>query len=119
MIAGFDEWAESAQIGHTVPLEQLHNHRLGIEAEYYINNFLSNHLTKEPLLPALGGLPFSLEEAINNHVSILEKHNIQPYFIFTGLNYNGQNDKLQAALKASKTVASAWDLYGASQAETA
>jgi len=119
MIAGFTEWAASAQLGHTVPLSQLKNHRLGIEAEDYINNLISTPPTREPLLPALGGLPFSLEETVKSQLAAFRKHSIQPYFVFSGLKHDSQEDKLQASLKASKTIAHAWDLYGASQPETA
>lgn len=115
MIAGFNDWVATTQIGHVLPLEQLQNHRLGIEAEDYINTLISNPPTREPLLPALGGLPFSLEETIKNHISILKRHGIEPYFVFSGLNFNAQDDKLQAMLKAAKSIANAWDLYGASQ----
>lgn len=119
MIAGFNEWAGAAQLGHTLPLEQLRNHRLGIEAEDYINNILINPPTREPLLPALGGLPFSLEDTVKNHLSSLSQHGIEPYFVFSGLSYTGQENKLQASLKAAKTVANAWELYGNSQPEHA
>lgn len=119
MIAGFNDWAASANVNHVLPLEQLRNHRLGIDAEDYVNNLVSNPPTREPLLPALGGLPFSLKETVKNHLAILENHGIQPYFVFSGLNYSGQEDKLQAMLKAAKTVNNAWDQYGQSQPENA
>ena len=119
MIAGFLEWAASAGVNHVVPLDQLRDHRLGIDAEDYINHLVSSPPTREPLLPALGGLPFSLKETIKTHLSVFEKYGIQPYFVFNGLNYNGQEDKLQAMLKASKTVTSAWYEYGQSNPETA
>lgn len=115
MISGFHEWALSTQISHVLPLDQLRNHRLGVEAEDYINVLVSNSPTREPLLIALGGLPFSLEETVKKHLSILEQNGIQPYFIFNGLNLNGQDDKVQAMLTALKSIASAWNLYGASQ----
>ena len=119
MVVGFNEWATAAEITQRVTLEDLRNYRLGIEAEDYINNLLSNPPTREPLLPALGGLPFSLEVTIKNHLSVLEEHSIQPYFVFNGLNYNGQQDKLQAMLKAAKTINNAWEQYGLSQPENA
>lgn len=119
MIAGFNEWAGSAQLGSVLPLEQLRNRRLGIEAEDYINNLVLNPPTREPLLPALGGLPFSLEETVKNHISILKEHGIEPYFVFSGLNYNIQEDRLQALVQAIPTITNAWELYGQSQPDEA
>ncbi|KAL1302303.1 hypothetical protein AAFC00_002718 [Neodothiora populina] len=119
MIAGFDEWAASAQVGHVLPLEQLRNHRLGIDAEDYINNLLANQPTREPLLPALGGLPFSLKGIVESHISILEQHGVEPTFVFNGLSHNAQEDRMRIMAGSAKAFAAAWDLYGASQPDQA
>lgn len=119
MIAGFNEWAATVQLGRSASFEQLKERRLGIEAEDYINDILTNSPTKEPLLPALGGLPFALEEIVKGQISILKEHGIQPFFVFSGLKLNGQEDKLQASLKATKSIANAWELYNASEPERA
>ena len=119
MVSGFNEWAASAQLGHINSFDELNDRRLGIEAEDYIANILTNSPTKEPLLPALGGLPFALEETVTNNISVLRKHGCQPYFVFSGVNPDGQEEKLQSALKATKTIANAWELYGASEPERA
>jgi len=119
MISGFNEWAASAQLGHTDSFAELNERRLGIEAEDFIANILTTSPTKEPLLPALGGLPFALEETITNHVGVLRRHGCQPYFIFNGVTSNGQEERLQAAIRATKSIANAWQLYGASEPEQA
>lgn len=119
MISGFNEWAASAQLGHTDSFEELKDRRLGIDAEDYIANILTTAPTKEPLLPALGGLPFALEEIVTSHISILKKHACQPYFVFNGINTNGQDEKLQTGIRATKSIANAWELYGASEPERA
>ncbi|KAG9682924.1 PIN domain-like protein, partial [Aureobasidium melanogenum] len=119
MISGFNEWAASAQLGHTDSFAELNERRLGIEAEDFIANILTTSPTKEPLLPALGGLPFALEETITNHVSVLRSYGCQPYFIFNGVTSNGQEERLQAATRATKSIANAWELYGASEPERA
>ena len=74
MISGFNEWAASAQLGHTDSFVELNDRRLGIEAEDFIANILTTAPTKEPLLPALGGLPFALEEIIIQQVTTLKDH---------------------------------------------
>lgn len=119
MIAGFNEWAASAQVGTVLPLKILHNHRLGIDAEDYIKNLLSNVPTREPLLPALGGLPFSLRETLEKHINLLKGYGVEPIFIFNGLSHNGQEDKMQAMVAAQKTINNAWRLYGDSQPDQA
>jgi hypothetical protein len=119
MISGFTEWAAAAQLGHIDSFEELNERRLGIEADDFIANILTTSPTKEPLLPALGGLPFALEEAIAHQISILKKHGCQPYFIFNGVTANGQEDRLQTAVRAIKSIANAWELYGASEPERA
>lgn len=119
MISGFNEWAASAQLGHTDSFVELNDRRLGIEAEDFIANILTTAPTKEPLLPALGGLPFALEEIIIQQVTTLKDHGCEPYFIFSGVVSNGQEERLQSAVRATKSIAKAWDLYGASQPEYA
>lgn len=119
MISGFNEWAASAQLGHTDSFVELNDRRLGIEAEDFIANILTTAPTKEPLLPALGGLPFALEEIIIQQVTTLKDHGCEPYFIFSGVVSNGQEERLQSAIRATKSIAKAWDLYGASQPEYA
>lgn len=119
MISGFNEWAASAQLDHTDSFAELNERRLGIEAEDFIANILTTSPTKEPLLPALGGLPFALEETITNHVGILRSYGCQPYFIFNGVTSNGQEERLQTATRATKSIANAWELYGASEPERA
>jgi hypothetical protein len=119
MISGFNEWAASAQLGHTDSFAELNERRLGIEAEDFIANILTTAPTKEPLLPALGGLPFALEDTITHHVDVLRRHGCQPYFIFNGVTSNGQEERLQASTSATKNIANAWELYGASQPERA
>jgi hypothetical protein len=119
MISGFNEWAASAQLGHTDSFAELNERRLGIEAEDFIANILTTSPTKEPLLPALGGLPFALEDTITHHVDVLRRHGCQPYFIFNGVTSNGQEERLQASIRATKSIANAWELYGASEPERA
>lgn len=120
MITGFEEWAASAQLIETGSFDQLKDRILGIEAEDYIDRILTSAPTKEPLLPALGGLPFSLETIIEGHLSALEKASIKPLFVFSGLQFNGGRErKLQSSVQYAKNVGAAWDLYNASNPERA
>ncbi|GAB7354163.1 hypothetical protein MBLNU459_g4718t2 [Dothideomycetes sp. NU459] len=117
IVEGLDR--QLTQLGRSASFDQLKERRLGIDAEDYINNILTSSPTKEPLLPALGGLPFALEEIIKSQISILKDYRIEPFFVFNGLKLNGQEDKLQTSLKATKSIVNAWELYNASEPERA
>lgn len=119
MISSFNEWASSSQLIETAEFEQLRGRILGIEAEDYIDSMLTSPASKEPLLPALGGLPFAIDSVVEGHLSLLDKAGIKPLFVFSGLRFNDPDEKLQADLKAAKSVGAAWDLYGASEPERA
>ena len=120
MISGFEEWAVSAQQITTASFDQLQDRVLAVEAEDFINKILSNAPTKEPLLPALGGIPFAIEAVLESRLSTFQKHNIRPLFVFSGLGFIGQEDrKLQTAQQQATSVGNAWDLYNASDPERA
>lgn len=119
MIAGFLEWATAAQLVKSAPLSELEGTSLAIDAEYYIDKLLSDVGTREPLLPALGGMPFVLESQISSQITVLKENKITPYFVFNGLNVNRQRRKLVSSLEHSKNVSHAWDLYNQSDPEQA
>lgn len=117
----FKEWAHGQNVTETAPFTQLDGKTIAIEARDYVNNILTNQVTREPLLPALGGLPFALEEQIKNQLSIFQKHNISPIFVFDGLDTVAQ-DRATLARRckaAAQSLDDAWALYNASKAEEA
>jgi len=118
MIAGFEDWADSAQLRESGSLDQLEDASIAIEAEYFIDSILTGG-TKEPLLPALGGVPFTIDSILEERLRVLREHKIRPTFCFNGLNPNRQRQKLEASLRYSKIVGEAWDLYNASNPERA
>jgi len=119
MIAGFQEWAASQQLIQTFPLSTLEGRGLAIDAEDYIEKVLTGSASKEPLLPALGGIPFVIESLIDDHIKLLREHKIKPVFVFSGLGADSQHQRLASSLQHSKNVSEAWDLYNASDPERA
>ena len=92
MITQFAEW--SAGLAEQAPLSSIANTTVGIEAAEYLTRLSdfklpagqNSGVQPEPLLPALGGLPFSLSRVINHQLDAWQRHGIKPVFVFSGLN---------------------------------
>ena len=105
-----EEWADSRV--QTFPLQHLAGAVIGVDASYYLDLRLNKALKastdskkaspssnedpslqdaarkgREPLFNALGGVPCSLQDAIEKDIQILKKHDISLTFIFNGLDY--------------------------------
>ncbi|KAJ9637908.1 hypothetical protein H2199_007403 [Coniosporium tulheliwenetii] len=121
MINGFEEWATS--LSEWYEIEQLSGAVIAIEAADYLNNLIRNSNTIEALLPALGGLPFSLRGYVLKDISILRSHGINPVFVFSGLDVGKDDNKRDAAFRASDEAArihaSAWLQYDQHKPEEA
>ncbi|KAF1827050.1 uncharacterized protein K489DRAFT_5094 [Dissoconium aciculare CBS 342.82] len=64
---------------------QVTDAKVAFDAEDYLNSFLTGgHATYEPLVPALGGIPFTLNSHIDTLLSELQNAGIKPLFIFPG-----------------------------------
>lgn len=121
MINGFEEWATS--LSEWYEIEQLSGAVIAIEAADYLNSLIRNPNTIEALLPALGGLPFSLRGYVLKDVGILRSHGINPVFVFSGLDVGKDDNKRDAAFRASDEAArihaSAWLQYDQHKPEEA
>ncbi|EON70012.1 hypothetical protein W97_09278 [Coniosporium apollinis CBS 100218] len=121
MINGFEEWA--TPLSEWYGIEQLSGAVVAIEAADYLNSLIRNPNTIEALLPALGGLPFSLRGYVLKDVSILRSHGINPVFVFSGLDVGKDDNKRDAAFRASDEAArihaSAWLQYDQHKPEEA
>jgi hypothetical protein len=105
-----EEWADSRV--QTFPLQHLAGAVIGVDASYYLDLRLNKALKasaeskktslesnknptaqdgikkgREPLFNALGGVPCSLQEAIEKDVQVLKKHDVSLTFVFNGLDY--------------------------------
>jgi hypothetical protein len=116
MIRDFVQW--TATLGETGDLEQLRNCRVGIEAAEYLNQRILNHpRAKEPLVPALGGLPLALTEHVEEDLNTFRSFEIEPYFVFSGLDITKQGNPFGQKIAEAAVNANAWNLYDSHQAE--
>ena len=117
MIHEFELW--SAPRTDSNQLADLKDAVVAIEADFYLDRLLNRSPAKEPLLSALGGLPFSFQTHVENQINTLLSHDIKPLFIFNGLRVG----KDYAPFAQGDAVASqnqvAWDLYNRHEAQEA
>lgn len=93
-------------------LEELAGYKIAIEASWYLQNLLDTPPAKEPLLSALGGLPFWLKAEIEEDLDQWKKYNVTPLFIFDGLSIVGKEEMaLRTAKDGARRSEEAWALY--------
>ncbi|KAK4998773.1 hypothetical protein LTR66_002073 [Elasticomyces elasticus] len=111
MITELEKWAATTGLLESSPLEQLSGRTVAIEAEHFIDRILTNPSTREPLLPALGGLPFALESNVHSQITVLGSYGITPLFMFSGLSPQTQNSTSRSIENSVKAIRNAWELY--------
>ena len=116
---GFKAWAINEVAYWNDDIEDLRGLKVGIDAEEYLANFLSSR--KEPLLPALGGLPFSLKLHVDQDLKRFRDAGIEVTFVFNGLDLACVDlvNVLRASNKALETLDTAWRIYDAGRADDA
>ncbi|KAF7184919.1 Uncharacterized protein HII31_13731 [Pseudocercospora fuligena] len=109
----FKDWASKKGLIQKSKISDFDTATIGFDAEAYINNLLSNANTREPLLPALGGLPFALTQHIDAELARLREANITPWFVFNGIEMAPRDRKtlLKEGQKAVKVLETAWEVY--------
>lgn len=117
MIQDFDTWSSSRS--ETNSLRDLSGATVAIEANFYLDRLLNHPPTKEPLLSALGGLPFSLEAHVENELRVLQENDIQPIFVFNGMEAGKKHLPFKELEDAARLNGHAWDLYNRHEAEQA
>ncbi|KAK4546310.1 hypothetical protein LTR36_001987 [Oleoguttula mirabilis] len=113
MANAFREWAKAESLESVGPLEQFRDTRIAIDAEDYLNALLTTTLTREPLLPALGGLPFALQKHVDEDLAGFRDAGITPVFVFNGLEVASKDRAMigREAKKAAATLSEAWSIY--------
>ncbi|KAL2361646.1 hypothetical protein RJZ56_005463 [Blastomyces dermatitidis] len=114
-ICAFDEWASGR--AQTLPLSALKGAVIGIDASHYLDQHLNHHATKEPLLIALGGFPFSLKSNIEKELQALKNLNITCVFVFNGLDFGKRETDFSAQANSTRALEQAWELYDQKQAD--
>ncbi|RAR07197.1 XPG N-terminal domain containing protein [Stemphylium lycopersici] len=116
MIRDFVQW--TAAFSELGDLENMRGCRVGIEAAEYLNQRILNHpRAKEPLVPALGGLPLALTQHVEEDLASFRSFEIEPYFIFSGLDITKQGNPFGHKTAEATVNADAWNLYDSHQAE--
>jgi hypothetical protein len=117
MIRDFESWNSLVEVSQ---LEELKGTRVGIEAADFLRQRILDHSSnKEPLVPALGGLPLGFSSRIAEDLKKFKAFDITPFFVFSGLDIAKQDSLFQQRQEGAKTNADAWELYDEHQAEQA
>jgi len=117
MIRDFESWSNLVEVSQ---LEELKGLRVGIEASDFLRQRILNHpRNKEPLVPALGGLPLAFNQHISNDLSRFQDLGITPFFVFSGLDIAKHDNLTQQRREGADTNAAAWALYDQHYAEKA
>ncbi|KAK4504771.1 hypothetical protein PRZ48_002733 [Zasmidium cellare] len=110
----FKEWVKSEGLQQSFPIDAgLKGREVAIEVEDYLNSLLTNSQTREPLLPALGGLPFALKDHIDKDLENFRQAGIIPIFVFSGLEIGCRDRKTisKESKKALDILDEAWSVY--------
>lgn len=115
----FKDWVLKEVAYHTDEIENLRGHNIGIDAEEYLGGLLTQH--REPLLGALGGLPFSLKQRVEEDVQRFKTAGVRPTFVFNGLDLacHDRANILKTSLRAAADLGDAWRIYDLGRGEEA
>lgn len=95
----------------SMPLSDLVNAKIGVEATAYLSNLLKG-TADEPLLAALGGHPMALKIHIENDLDKWKEHEMEPLFVFEGQSIVGKKEMTMRSLKSAiSETEQAWALY--------
>ncbi|UKZ72774.1 hypothetical protein TrVFT333_000409 [Trichoderma virens FT-333] len=112
-----DSWINAQ--ASTYDIAELEDCAIAVDASYYLSLLLDTDPSREPLLPALGGLT-GIQIHIRQNLDLWDKHGIVPFFIFDGQSIIGQDDiTLKRGRAANQKTDEAWDLYSQTEAEQA
>lgn len=117
----FRDWATAEQLTITGPIDQLQDKRIVVDAEDFLENILTSQATREPLLPALGGLPFALRKHLDLYLAKFKEANITLTFVFNGLDLACRDRQTlsRESKQAARSLDQAWSLYSQSRADEA
>lgn len=87
-ITSLESYLNENRLIQSSNLEALRNSVLGIDVQHYINKCLSHK--REPTFLGIGCLFLSLQETISSDLECLEKFDITPIFVFSGLRIDCQ-----------------------------
>ncbi|KAI6912685.1 hypothetical protein D0869_08702 [Hortaea werneckii] len=112
MASGFKDYITTHNLQTWGSLSEFTGTRLAIDAEDYLHTLLTNPQTREPLLPALGGLPFALQKHVDESLQGFKDAGIDVVWVFNGLQSESQSgEAVDEWRKASEGLSHAWRVY--------
>jgi hypothetical protein len=117
MISNFEEFA--LPLSEVAPLSELNGAVIAIEAGLYLSRLLVHPDSREPLLAALGGIPFTMRRTVTNDVNKLREAGITPFFVFDGMAGAKTREPFRRADEAARNTGQAWSLYSQHHADSA
>lgn len=119
MIQTLSEW--SASLTQVSPFDDLRNDIVAIEAGEYLRSkrLVGQPPFEEPLLAALGGIPFTLRNGVKKDIEKWKEFGITPMFIFSGLEMVRKEDPFRPLEDVSREIERAWKLYSQNNAQDA
>jgi hypothetical protein len=115
LVRGLDEWANARS--RSLALSTLKGTVIGVHASHYLDQHLNHHVTKEPLLIALGGFPFALKANIERELLALKSLGVTPIFVFDGLEVGKPALDTPSRARSARALEQAWEFYDQQQAE--
>ncbi|KAF8820827.1 XPG N-terminal domain-containing protein [Cardiosporidium cionae] len=94
-------------------LEELRGIRLGIDALSWLRSLSK---LKDPYLSIIGGLPLSLFPVIEHQLSLFKKFDIEPFFVFDGIQSPTHN---MFVAQIPTSFAEGWNNYAIGEIESA
>ncbi|KAJ5050472.1 uncharacterized protein L3040_002354 [Drepanopeziza brunnea f. sp. 'multigermtubi'] len=105
---------------YEMPLAEMKDAVIGVEATSYLQNMIDDQPAHEPLLAALGGDPIALRNHIENELDMWKAHGMRPVFVFDGQSVVGKDEmNLRNARAALAKTQTAWELYSNNHPEDA
>ena len=120
-MAAFKEWVQSEGLEFSGKIDQFRKSCIAFDAEDYLDTLLTATLSREPLLPALGGLPFALQKHVDDDLQGFRDADIKPIFVFNGLQAASKDGTMvvREAKRAAKILDDAWSIYDQGRGEEA
>lgn len=102
-------------VGELGMLQELKGLRVAVDASHYLETrVLSSNY--EPLVCALGGLPFGFRSRVELDLAYFSKYEIEPVFIFSGIDISRPGDPFRQRQQGVEVNQEAWGLYNRHQA---
>lgn len=121
MASAFKDYTAVHHLQTSTNLAEFDGTRIAVDADDYLHTLLTNPQTREPLLPALGGLPFALEKHVNGDLTGFAEAGITVVWVFNGLDCASRSQGVvgREGRRAAEGLSHAWDIYDSGRGDEA